>query len=80
VFKLQGKLSAARSLLERALAINEAAHGPQHREVGTTLILLGGVAREQGDLTAACRFFERALSITEASLSANHPEVAVSFS
>ncbi len=65
----QNELDAAQSLLERALAIQEAALGPnvtEVPEVASTLHELGKVLQMQGKLpSAACRL-KRALNIAEA--------------
>ncbi len=45
VLQLQGKLSTARPWLERALAIKEEAHGPQHRKVGAALNDVGPIIK-----------------------------------
>jgi hypothetical protein len=69
VLHRQNELDAAQSLLERALAIQEAALGPnvtEVPEVASTLHELGKVLQMQGKLpSAACRL-KRALNIAEA--------------
>jgi Tfp pilus assembly protein PilF len=68
---------AALSVLERALAIKEAAYGPNHPEVAIALINLGIVQRDLGELPAARTTLERALAIKETAYGPNHPEVAI---
>ena len=68
--------SKARGLLQRALTIGEAAYGPNHPLVATSVNNLGGVLRDQGDLAGARAHFERALTIDEAVYGPNHPRVA----
>jgi tetratricopeptide (TPR) repeat protein len=61
--------------LERALAIAEAAYGPEHPEVGTRLNNLALVLRDLGDLAGARERFERALAIDLAAYGPEHPDV-----
>ena len=58
-----GDLEAARSSQERALAIEEAAYGPEHPEVARTLGNLANVQRQLGDLQASRNSRERAARI-----------------
>ena len=67
---------AALSVLERALAIEEAAYGPDHPEVAVTLTNLGIVQQHLGELPAARATLERALAIEEAAHGPDHPEGA----
>jgi tetratricopeptide (TPR) repeat protein len=67
---------AALSVLERALAIFEAAYGPDHPEVARTLTNLGLVQQQLGELAAARATQERALAIKEAAYGPDHPDVA----
>ena len=57
---------AARATLERALAIEEAAYGPDHPDVAITLTHLGTVQGLMGELPTARATLERALAIKEA--------------
>jgi tetratricopeptide (TPR) repeat protein len=66
----------ARAALERALTIDEAAYGPDHPSVATTVSNLGGVLHALGDLAGARAAFERALTIDEAAYGPDHPSVA----
>src|SRR5664280_532873 len=59
----RGEPAAARPLLDRALAITEAAHGPEHPAVATSLNNLAAVLRDLGEPAAAQPLLDRALSI-----------------
>jgi len=63
-------------LLERALAIDEAALGPNHPEVANCANNLGQVLQDLGDLTGAKLRFGRALAIAETALGPDHSKVA----
>ena len=71
----RGEFATARALLERALRIGRAAHGPDHTEVATYASNLGGVLGDLGDLPGARKLLERALRIRETILDPDHPEV-----
>jgi tetratricopeptide (TPR) repeat protein len=75
--RVHGRPHAARPLLERALRIDEAVHGPEHPDVGIALGNLALVLRDLGDLVGARPLLERALGITEAAYGPEHPEVGV---
>jgi tetratricopeptide (TPR) repeat protein len=78
MFQLElGELPAARATLERALAIEEAAYGPDHPEVAMTLGNLGNVQRELGELPVVRATLERALAIFKTIYGADHPRVAM---
>jgi len=64
------------ALFERALTIEEAAYGPHHTKVATTLHGMAGVLQTQGKLTEAMALYERALTIDEAAYGPDHTEVA----
>ncbi len=66
----------AKAALERALSIAEAAFGPNHPNIASTVNNLGTVLKELGDLKGAKKCCERALSIAEAAFGPNHPNVA----
>ena len=66
----------AGELYERALAIGEAALGPDHPTVATWRNNLGSVLQDLGDLAGARAQFERALTVGEAALGPDHPTVA----
>ena len=70
-----GDLTGARTQLERALQISEAALGPDHPDIGTRRSNLGLVLQDLGDLTGARTQFERALQISEAALGPDHPTI-----
>jgi tetratricopeptide (TPR) repeat protein len=74
--QVQAQLTDARALLERALAISEAAHGPDHPVVATRLNNLAQILRDLGDLAGARPLQERALAIDEAAYGPDHPLVA----
>jgi tetratricopeptide (TPR) repeat protein len=62
----RGEYEAARSLLERALALTETVYGADHLEVAYVLDALGYMLRVQGDLAGAQAAHERALVISGA--------------
>jgi Tfp pilus assembly protein PilF len=72
-----GEPGKARELLERALAIEEHAYGPDHPEVAITLHNLGIVWRQLGEPGKARELYERALPIEERAYGPDHPEVAI---
>jgi hypothetical protein len=63
-------------LLERALRIGEAVHGPDHPAVATSLSNLALVLSDLGQPAAARPLAERALRIGEAVHGPDHPTVA----
>jgi len=67
---------SATTILQGALGIKEAAYGPDHPQVGSTLTNLGVVRRELGDHAGAVEAYERALGIFEAAYGSDHPQVA----
>ena len=67
------ELASARAVLERALAIDEKALGPDHTGVASIANNLGSVLQDQGDLEGARKCFERALAIFESRLGKDHP-------
>ena len=71
------QFKAALNVLERAVAFDEAAYGPDHPEVAITLTNLGIVQRHLGELPNARTTLERALAIKEAAYGPDHPEVAI---
>jgi tetratricopeptide (TPR) repeat protein len=72
-------LLSARSVLERALSIDEKALGPEHPAVARDVNDLGSVLYDLGDLWEARRCFERALQIDEKVLGPDHISVARDF-
>jgi hypothetical protein len=63
--QVQGQPSVARPLVERALAIAEAVHGPVHATVAGSLSNLTLVLQDLGLADVARPLAERALAITE---------------
>jgi tetratricopeptide (TPR) repeat protein len=68
--------TGAQEAFERALAIDEAAYGPEHPKVATAVNNLGRVLKDLGDLAGAREAYERALAIDEAASGPEHPNVA----
>ena len=62
---VRARLGDAKALLERALAIDEAAYGPDHPAVATDLNNLASILRDLGQPEAARPLQERALAITK---------------
>jgi Tetratricopeptide repeat len=61
--QVHARLAEARPLQERALAITEAAHGPDHPDVAARRSNLAWILRDLGDPAAARPLQERALAI-----------------
>jgi tetratricopeptide (TPR) repeat protein len=78
--RVHGRPIDARPLLERALAITEAAHDPDHPYVATALNNLALALHDQGNPEQARTLYERALAITEAAYGPDHPHVAIRLS
>jgi tetratricopeptide (TPR) repeat protein len=76
----RAELTTARAILERALAIFEAAYGPDHPDVATIVGSLGIVLGELGELPLARAQLERALAIREEFQGPDHPQVATTLS
>jgi tetratricopeptide (TPR) repeat protein/predicted Ser/Thr protein kinase len=72
----QSKLDVAMSHFERALAIEDRAHGPDHLSAAQVLHGLGVATEAQGQPARAAALLERALAIYERKLGAEHPLVA----
>ncbi len=72
-----GQPAEARPLAERALAIDEAAYGPDHPTVAIRLSNLALILQDLGQLAEARPLAERALAITEAAYGPDHPDVAI---
>jgi Flp pilus assembly protein TadD len=68
-----GDLDGARVQMEWALAIDEAALGPDHPDVAALRNNLGRVLQDLGDLEGARMQIGRALAISEAALGPDHP-------
>ena len=73
----RGQYQLAKPIAERALAVTEAALGPDDPEVAWRRDELGAVRYELGDLAGAREQLERAVAIGEAALDADDPTVAV---
>ncbi|HKQ63204.1 MAG TPA: CHAT domain-containing tetratricopeptide repeat protein, partial [Candidatus Polarisedimenticolaceae bacterium] len=73
-----GASAAARPVLERVLAMREAALGPDDPEVARTLNTLGTVLKALADFAGARAAYERALEIRERVLGPDHMDVAYS--
>ena len=71
-----GPAGEARPLQERALAIAEAAYGPDHPTVATDLNNLARILQDLGQPEQARPLQERALAIAEAAYGPDHPDVA----
>jgi tetratricopeptide (TPR) repeat protein/predicted Ser/Thr protein kinase len=76
--RAEGKREDAREHYKQALELLEAALGPEHPTVGTTLNNLGGLLHESGEYEEAIELFERALKLQMAALGPEHPAVALS--
>jgi tetratricopeptide (TPR) repeat protein len=74
--QVHARLGDAKALLERALAITEAAYGPDHPYVATGLNNLATVLMDLGQPEAARPLQERALAIYEVAYGPDHPYVA----
>jgi len=68
VIRQRGDLSAARQLLERALAISEAAEGTNHQIVLQRLRNLIRVLSDLGEVESARLLRERAASLTSSAV------------
>ena len=74
--RVHARPNDARLLYERALAIGEAAHGPDHPDVAAALNNLALALRHLGYPEQARPLYERALGIGEAAYGPDHPNVA----
>jgi tetratricopeptide (TPR) repeat protein len=75
--QVHARLGEALPLAERALAITEAAYGPDHPNVGTGLNNLALIWQGLGQPERARPLAERALAITEAAYGPDHPTVRI---
>jgi len=73
----RAQFAEAKEMHERALAIGEAAYGPDHPDVAIGVNNLGNVLQGLGDLEGAKKMYERALAIGEAAYDPDHPQVAI---
>ena len=74
--QVHARLAEARPLAERALAIGEAAYGPDHPAVAIRLNNLALILKDLGQPAQARPLAERALAIDEAAYGPDHPDVA----
>ncbi len=77
VARLRGDPAGARARHAQALAIDRAALGGDHPDVGRDLHNLAGVLRLAGELDQAERHYREALAIRSRALGADHPEVGL---
>src|SRR5207248_919599 len=75
VYEDKGDYAAAERLLLRALAIDEAARGPNHPSVADHLTNLAWVYEHQKDYAKAGVFYQRALAAREARFGSIHAAV-----
>jgi tetratricopeptide (TPR) repeat protein len=75
--QIRAEFQAAKSAYGRALALDEAAFGPNHPQVAIRVNNLGRVLQDLGDLQGAKAYMERALGIDEAAFGPKHPKVAI---
>jgi tetratricopeptide (TPR) repeat protein len=78
--QVNARLIDAKTLLERALAIAEAAYGDDHPQVGIALNNLASVLQALGQPQTARPLQERALAIAEAAYGPGHPTVGAALS
>lgn len=71
-----GSYEQARAMLERALALSDAAHGPEDPRRSAIANNLGRVLRRLGDSQQARVQFEGALAVDQAAYGHAHPHVA----
>lgn len=71
-----GRLEQARSAFERALALNDQAHGASDPRRAAVINNLGRVLRRTGNLEQARAHFENALVLDQATYGESHPHVA----
>ena len=70
-----GAYAQAAALAQRALALAERLHGPDHPSVGTTLNNLAELYRAQGRYSDAEPLYKRCITIVEKALGPDHPDV-----
>jgi tetratricopeptide (TPR) repeat protein len=70
--RVLGRPADARPVVERALAIDEAAYGPDHPNVANDLNNLALVLQDLGEPQQARPLAERALAISERTLGPDH--------
>ncbi|MGF1620473.1 MAG: tetratricopeptide repeat protein [Rhodomicrobiaceae bacterium] len=72
----RGSYAAAEPHFARALAIREAALGPDHPSTANSLNNFALLHRDRGAYDAAAPLYKRALAIREAALGPDHPDTA----
>ena len=70
------RYAEAKQLYEKALAIYEKVHGPEHVDVAWTLYYLGWLHDDLGQYAKAVPLYERCLAIREKVLGSQHRNVA----
>jgi tetratricopeptide (TPR) repeat protein len=75
--QIRAEFAGAQACYERALALDEAAYGPNHPDVARDVNNLGLVLQDLGDLEGAKSAYARALAIDEAAYGPDHPKVAI---
>ncbi|AKJ00818.1 kinesin light chain-like protein [Archangium gephyra] len=80
LYQRRWELTRAEPLLQRALAIREAALGPQHPGIVQALNALAFLSMSRGSYGQAEALYQRALSIQEAAFGDTHPHVAQALS
>lgn len=75
--RVRARFSEARAVFERAVAIGEAAFGPDHPAVGYFVSNLGGALQDLGDLAGAQAQRERALQMAESAYGPDHEPVGL---
>jgi tetratricopeptide (TPR) repeat protein len=70
-------LPTARTCLERALAMDEQAHGPEHPDVCLDLNNIGTLLQEMGDGTQARQYLERALDVGRRVCAPGDPDLVI---
>jgi eukaryotic-like serine/threonine-protein kinase len=75
-----GHYEEARALLERSLALQREALGPEHPGLAGSLNTLAHVLADAGQYEQARAYYEQALALKQAALGPEHPEVAAGLS
>ena len=73
MFQDKGQLDEAEEIFRSALAIIDAAHGPDHPSTGISVGSLAVVLRDKGQLDEAEEMCHRALANIDATLGPHHP-------
>jgi hypothetical protein len=71
--RLQGRITPARRLFERALAIRESRPGGEHLDTLRSLRYLAVLLQEEGDVAGARPLLERAVAVSKRVLGPEHP-------